>query len=69
MFHCNCKWTETIIGVVILVVTLWPNLLGASVSWWLTVIAAAILILHAWRCSGVCMPREMSMQAARRKRR
>lgn len=48
MFNCNCRWTETILGVVILIVTLWPALLGVSASMWVTIIAAVVLILHAW---------------------
>ena len=68
MFNCNCKWTETIIGVLILVVTLWPNLIGVSASWWVVVVAAVLLILHAWsHHRGMGMHEEM--QATRRKRR
>jgi len=44
-----CKsWCEFIIGVVIFVVTLWPTILGANASMWVTVIAAAALILHSF---------------------
>jgi Flp pilus assembly protein protease CpaA len=51
---CNCKMTESIIAAVILVVTIWPDLLGATVSWWLVVIGAALLLIHAFKCKGVC---------------
>lgn len=50
---CNCKWTEAIIGIVIFVMALWPNLLGASVSKWITVIAAVILLVHAFMCKSI----------------
>ena len=43
---CNCKLTEIIIGVVIIVFALWQ--IGASQ--WIVTIAAALLILHALKC-------------------
>ena len=69
MFNCNCRWTETILGVAILIVTLWPNFLGISASWWIVVVAAVILILHAWSCKNCGMYMHGEMPAARRKRR
>jgi len=44
-----CKsWCEFIIGVVILVVAAWPTILGANASMWVTIIAAAALIIHSF---------------------
>jgi len=67
MFNCNCRWTETILGVVILIVTLWPALLGNSVSMWIVIITAVLLILHAWTCKNCAymMPREMPKKRRR----
>lgn len=63
----NCKWTETILGVVILIFALWPELLGAIVSTWIVVIAAALLIIHTFTCKNCQAPK--SMPASRPKRR
>jgi hypothetical protein len=53
---CNCKMMEIIVAIAILVATIWPNLLGANISWWVVVIAAAVLLLHALKCgcAGMC---------------
>jgi len=55
---CNCKWLEIVIAVVILVVTIWPGIIGATGSWWVTIIAAALLLIHALKCGcrGMCGP-------------
>ena len=65
--HCNCKWTDTVLGLVILVVTLWPNLLGSSASWWVTVVAAVLVVAHAWSHAH-CEHDMMEMPKARRRR-
>ena len=69
MFNCNCKWTETILGLVILIVTLWPNILGTGASWWVVVIAAILLVVHAWSCGkcGMCMHEEMPRSGRKRR--
>lgn len=54
MFNCNCRWAETIFGVVILIVTIWPGLLGASASMWVVIVVAALLVIHAWTCANCC---------------
>jgi len=67
---CNCKWTEIIIALVILIVTIWPNIVGATVSMWLVVIAAALLLIHALKCgcTGMCGP-STSGKATKKKKR
>ena len=45
---CNCKLTEIIIGVVIIVFTWWQ--IGASISQWIVTIVVALLILRALKC-------------------
>ena len=44
---CNCSAGNTVLGIIILIVALWPALLGAAASMWITVIAAAFLIIHS----------------------
>lgn len=67
--HCNCKWTETVLGLVILIITIWPNLLGVSATWWVTLIAAILLVLHAWSCGccGMCAHSQMPRSAKKRR--
>lgn len=52
----NCKWTEIVLAVVILIVTIWPGLIGSTASWWITLVAAALLLIHALSCKncGAC---------------
>jgi len=66
--NCNCKYMETIFGLAILIVTIWPDLIGASASRVVVIIAAALLVLHAWSCKncGMCMPEGKSMRKKRR---
>jgi len=67
--ECNCKWTETILGIVILVFALW----GGMYADWVIIISAVLLLIHAWKCKncGTCMPEEQSkpMRSSRRKKR
>lgn len=45
---CNCMWTEVVLAVLILVFTIWPTLIfSATVSYWIVVVSAAILLIHA----------------------
>ena len=54
----NCMLVELVLAVVILVFTIWPSqIFSATVSWWLVVIAAVLLIIHSVtckHCGGVC---------------
>jgi hypothetical protein len=68
MFNCDCRWTETVIGLVILIATLWPGILG-SASWWVVVIAAIVLVLHSWTCKSCGVKMTGSMPPSRKKRR
>ena len=49
---CNCKLTEIIIALVVIVFALWET----TYSQWIVVIAALALIVHALKCKncGVC---------------
>jgi len=44
---CNCKWCQVVIGLIVVIFTLWPQ---GTWSKWLVVIAGAALILHAFCC-------------------
>ncbi|PIN90523.1 hypothetical protein COU60_01740 [Candidatus Pacearchaeota archaeon CG10_big_fil_rev_8_21_14_0_10_34_76] len=48
--NCNCKWTETVLAVIIFVLAVWPELLGVVVSAWVIAIGAILLLVHAWSC-------------------
>lgn len=50
---CNCKVTEIIIGILILVFTWWTT----DYSGWIVTILAVILIIHALTCKkcGACI--------------
>lgn len=62
--NCNCKWTETILAIVILLFTFW------SVAWsqWIVSIAAILLLLHAWMCKSCMMCREHEAMPAKKKK-
>ncbi|MFQ5531345.1 MAG: hypothetical protein ACE5ES_01890 [Candidatus Nanoarchaeia archaeon] len=74
--NCNCKATEVVLSAIILIVTIWPNILGSRANFWVVIIAAAILLLHALKHSpSVCHTTPISKGKAksrasnRRKRR
>jgi len=56
--NVNCMWVEGVLAALILVFTIWPTLIfSATVSWWIVVISAALLIIHALtchKCGGIC---------------
>ena len=53
--NCNCKWTETIFGLVVLLVVFWPNMFSAMVNKWILVVVAVLFILHAFGCKSCRM--------------
>jgi len=42
---------DLILGLIILIVTIWPTILGATASMWVVIVAAALLVLHGLFCS------------------
>ena len=71
MFNCNCKWTEIVLALVILVFAMWPTLVfSAMASKWIVVIAALVLLLHGLfhhKCScDNCMPKTTPAKKKRR---
>ncbi len=67
---CNCMVTELIIGIVILIFAIWPALLGPTISNWIVIIAAIVLILHALlhRKRGMDMHENAASPKARKKK-
>ncbi len=47
----NCRWIQNLVAVIIAVLALWPDLIGASASKWVIVIGAVVLLLHGCCCS------------------
>lgn len=46
----NCRICESVLSIVILVMVLWPNMLGTIASKWVVIVAAVLLLLHAIGC-------------------
>ena len=70
MFNCNCRWTELVVALVILVFTVWPTqIFSAGVSWWVVVVAALLLLIHSifhHKCvCGMCMKEDMPKKKRR----
>lgn len=67
MFNSNCKATETVLALVILVFALWQT----TFSKWVIVVAAILLLLHAFSCKncGVSVQGEIPKARSRRRRR
>ncbi|NCO11725.1 hypothetical protein CO038_02225 [Candidatus Pacearchaeota archaeon CG_4_9_14_0_2_um_filter_39_13] len=66
--NCNCKWTETVLALVIIVFALWADWMYSQ---WIVVIAAILLLIHAWACKSCanCRMKEMPRSSSRPKRR
>jgi len=59
---------DVVLGLAILIVTLWPNLLGATASMWVVIIAAVLLVIHGLWCRR-CMAMDMHGERSRSRRR
>lgn len=44
---CNCNWADLIVALIIILVTIWPNILGANNSMYVVLIGAAIILVHS----------------------
>ena len=61
--NCNCQWVVSIFAVVILVFAFWTT----AWSKWVILIAAILILLHAWTCKNCKMPKmEMSTKKKRK---
>ena len=55
MMDVNCGWVQAVLSVLILVFVIWPTqILSATVSWWIVVVSAALLLWHAISCKKCC---------------
>ena len=63
---CNCRVTEAILAVLILVFTFFWK---ASFSNWVVGISAVALLIHSIWCKSCCSMEEMPAKASKRKRR
>ena len=63
---CHCKWWGAILGLVIIVFSLWTP---ATWTKWLVVIAGLIVLLHAFGCCGGKCSCETETSKAKPKRK
>jgi len=66
------NWGLTICSVVILVLTLWPALLGKAVSMWIIVIAAILILIISWtgvKCKWCEMAKEKELKVVSKKKK
>ena len=47
--HKNCRWVEVVLLLLIIIWTLWNNLLGIS-TFWVVIVLAVILLIHEFGC-------------------
>ncbi len=62
---CNCKMTEAIIAILVIVFALWVT----PWSQWIVVIAAAVLLIHSFACKSCGMGGKADMAMASRRKR
>ena len=55
----NCRWIEGVLAVLILVFVIWPTqIFSATVSWWIVIVSAVLLLVHSlscYNCNGLCV--------------
>lgn len=64
--NCNCQWTETILAIVILVFAFWTTWMYSQ---WVVIIAAILLLIHAWACKNCAVSGMKEMPASGMKSR
>lgn len=68
--NCNCMWTEVVLLALVLVFTIWPTLIfSAIVSFWIVVVSAVILLIHAVKPNLVHYSSTKAKGGSRRKKR
>jgi len=70
----HCGWVGVILSALILIFVIWPTqIIPQMYSWWVVVISAALLLLHALtckRCMGILSKRSgASSRSVRGKRK
>ena len=65
--NCNCKWTQTILGLLILLVVIWPGIFSAVVNKWILIVVAILLVLHSFCCKSCGVHKHAEMPKKRRR--
>ena len=67
----KCKGVQGILSAVIIILALWPNIIGAVASKWVIVVAGALILIHSFGCKacGECMPEMTDKKSSKKKRR
>ena len=73
----GCRWIEALLAIVIIVFTKWSGMIfTGTVSMWIVIVSAVLLLLHALfckHCNGLCMGMmksgKSSSRSGRRRRR
>lgn len=47
--HHNGK--DLVLGLIILIVTIWPTIFSATANMWIVIVAAALLVVHGLFCN------------------
>lgn len=64
----SCKWIHAVLAAVLLVVTIWPGIIGDTASWWVTIIIAVLFLIHAFTCKKCCVVDGKSSQGKKKKK-
>ena len=68
----ECKRVEGVLAILILVFVIWPTqIVSASISWWIVVISAILLLihsLHCYKCGGGKSARKVKVKRAKPKK-
>ena len=67
----NCKWTESVLAIVIIVFALWPALISSAVvGKWIVIVAAALILIHGLACNhcGICAPEDAKGKGKKKKK-
>ena len=54
------KWLNSVLAIVIIVVAVWPTMIGATASMWTIVAAAVIMLIAEWMGKCNCAAPAMS---------
>ncbi len=51
----QCEWLKKLLPAVILVFVIWPDsIFSTTVSWWIVVVSAVLLLVHQFACKKCC---------------
>jgi len=65
---CNCKVTDSVLAIVILVFAIWPTLVfPAMVSKGIIIVAAVLLLIYAHKCNACAVPMDKKVSKKKKK--